>query len=88
MQLHSLTGHGDLSLQSPFCFLLIIIKVGQPRLTHVWNTGGNTGKDYWSIQQLSCPVLREEHLGVESLTSLCLVNERLVSEGKLGRLLS
>lgn len=46
---------------------------------------GNTG---CNIQHLLCPILWEEHLRVESLTSLCLVNETLVLEGKLGRLLS
>lgn len=57
MWLYSLTGCGVLSLQSFFCFLLIVTKVGQARLTQVLNTGGNTGKDYKSIQELSCPVL-------------------------------
>ena len=66
--LYSLTRHGNLSLQSPFCFLLMITRVGQVRLTHDLNTGRNTGKDYWGIQQLSCPILWEEHLRIQTLT--------------------
>lgn len=39
VQLYSLIRHRDLTLQLPFCFLVIIIKVGQARLTHVLNKG-------------------------------------------------
>lgn len=80
--LYSLTGRGVLSLQSFFCFLLIVTKVGQARITQVLNTGRNTGKDYKSIQELSCPIS-----GLRVWLPSAWSTETCVRR-KLGRLLS